>query len=269
MSYRFAPLQCALWGHPVTTGSRHIDWFISADAMEPPEAERNYSERLLRLPRLGACYPYPALAPDLSVAIPARRDPGAVHFLLAQNVVKLTPIHDELLARIAQALPTAQFSLTPHPKEHVRAELAERMRKCFESHGLDFDQRVHIHPWLSEAQFLGLAAQSDVNLDSLGFSGGVTTLEITRFDVPTVTLPGQVMRARQSYGMLKLMGLDELIAQDPDDYVRIAVRLGREPGYRAAVRARIAACKHVLYDDQGVIEAFTRFIESEVARRAS
>jgi hypothetical protein len=74
------------------------------------------------------------------------------------------------------------------------------------------------------------------------------------------------MRARQSYGMLKLMGLDELIAQDPDDYVRIAVRLGREPEYRAAVRARIAAHKHVLYDDRGVIKAFVEWLDHELAR---
>jgi predicted O-linked N-acetylglucosamine transferase (SPINDLY family) len=87
-------------------------------------------------------------------------------------------------------LPQARFSLTPHWQSYVRDQLAARMRPCFAAHGLDFERHVHLHPWLEEAQFLGLAAESDVNLDSLGFSGGVTTLEITRLDVPTVTLPG-------------------------------------------------------------------------------
>jgi predicted O-linked N-acetylglucosamine transferase (SPINDLY family) len=75
-AYRLAPLQCALWGHPVTTGSRHIDLFLSADAMEPDDGERNYSERLIRLPRLGTCYRYPDVSPAAGLEIPGAAIPA-------------------------------------------------------------------------------------------------------------------------------------------------------------------------------------------------
>ena len=40
------------WGHPMTSGLPTIDAFLSADAMEPPDAQDHYSEELVRLPGL-------------------------------------------------------------------------------------------------------------------------------------------------------------------------------------------------------------------------
>ena len=57
---RLAPLQLALWGHPVTTGLETIDAFASSDLLEPADAQRHYLEPLHRLPGLGAWYDGPA-----------------------------------------------------------------------------------------------------------------------------------------------------------------------------------------------------------------
>src|SRR5581483_3596785 len=53
---RLAPVQCTSWGHPVTSGFPTIDYFLSSDLMEPPEADAYYSERLVRLPNLSIYY---------------------------------------------------------------------------------------------------------------------------------------------------------------------------------------------------------------------
>ena len=37
-------------GHIDTTGIPNLDYFVSCDAMEPPDAEAHYSETLVRLP---------------------------------------------------------------------------------------------------------------------------------------------------------------------------------------------------------------------------
>ncbi len=49
---RLAPVQCVAWGHPVTTGLPEIDYFLSSDLMEPPDADAHYTEHLVRLPNL-------------------------------------------------------------------------------------------------------------------------------------------------------------------------------------------------------------------------
>ncbi len=49
-SLRLAPVQCAGWGHPTTTGLPAIDWFLSCGSMEP----RGRAGRLPRAPRAPA-----------------------------------------------------------------------------------------------------------------------------------------------------------------------------------------------------------------------
>jgi protein O-GlcNAc transferase len=50
---RMAPVQCASWGHPDTTGSPTIDYYLSSTLLETSEADAHYTERLVRLPQMG------------------------------------------------------------------------------------------------------------------------------------------------------------------------------------------------------------------------
>ncbi|MFO0027988.1 MAG: tetratricopeptide repeat protein [Pseudomonadota bacterium] len=259
-SMRFAPVQAMLWGHPQTSGRSTIDWFLTSDAMEAPDGERFYTERLLRLPGLGTACPPPSIEPLVPPEI-AARDPDGVHFFVAQQAVKLTPVHDEAFARIAVALPVARFHFVPSPHASVRAALRRRLAARFAARGLDFDRHCGLYRYVSEAEFIGTGANCDVNLDSIGWSGGNTTLEILWHHTPTVTLPCELMRARHTMAMLQLLELPQLVARDLDDYVRIAVGLGRSPDLRAELRGLIAERKHRLYDDHAVWRAFAAFID--------
>ncbi len=56
---RMAPIQCVTWGHPDTTGSPAIDYFISSQLLELPHAHGHYSEQLVTLPLLATYYERP------------------------------------------------------------------------------------------------------------------------------------------------------------------------------------------------------------------
>jgi predicted O-linked N-acetylglucosamine transferase (SPINDLY family) len=255
---RLAPTQAVLWGHPVTTGFEHIDVFISSAAMEPAGGEADYTERLLRLPGLGTCFAPPTRQPRAPAEL-ATRDPARVEYLFAQSVFKNLPLHDEMLARIGAAVPAARFHLTPHADPAVCAALRARLEARFAAAGLDPRHQLGIVRGLPPPEFLGLARAADVNLDSIGWSGGNTTLEILWFDTPTVTLPGRTMRTRHTAAMLTLLELPQLVASDLEDYLRIAVELGRSADFRAEMRGLVAARKHRLYDDRAVVAALTAF----------
>ena len=47
---RMAPVQCVTWGHPDTTGSPAIDYFVSSSLIESEDADQHYTEQLVRLP---------------------------------------------------------------------------------------------------------------------------------------------------------------------------------------------------------------------------
>ena len=251
---RHAPRQYALWGHPVTSGFANIDAFISSDAMETADAQANYSEPLLRLPRLGCVFEPPSAEP---AGVPELADGDhRVDVFFAQSAFKIMPAFDDVLARIAQRVPAVRFHFTPHMQSPVRTALRERMARAFAARGLDFERHVGLFRFVSEREFLGVARASRFSLDSIGWSGGNTTLEILWHDTPVLTLPGALMRSRHTFAMLELLELPELVASDVDDYVERAVQLATDDALVASLRARIGERKHVLYRDTGVIRAF-------------
>ena len=101
-------------------------------------------------------------------------------------------------------------------------------------------------------------------LDTLRWSGGNTSLDALAAGLPLVTLPGRFMRGRQSAGMLTITGLDDLVARDEDDYVRIASALASDRAYQREVsrRTRDAAAK--VFDDALPVRALEDALSSLV-----
>jgi protein O-GlcNAc transferase len=257
-SLRLAPVQVATWGHPVTTGMATIDYFLGADACEPRDADQHYTERLVRLPRLGTWLELP----DPAQPRATDAQDNAIRFLCTQSADKLHPGHDLLFARILADTPGATLDLLCNKPTHVAHALVARMRDAFAQAGVDFDARCRVHGRLAFDEYRKFLARAHICLDSLDFSGGITSLDCLWHDLPIVTLPGALMRGRQTFGMLQLLGLDDLIARDIDDYVRIAVNLAHDEHWRQALQARISARKHELYRDESVVKALSEFLRT-------
>lgn len=49
---RLAPVQIMTWGHPVTSATRHMDYFISSKQLEPADGDDEYTETVVRLPHI-------------------------------------------------------------------------------------------------------------------------------------------------------------------------------------------------------------------------
>ena len=145
-------------------------------------------------------------------------------------------------------------------RPHVPEALAARMRVAFEHHNVDFDQHVRMQVSVAEPQFLQLAASMDINLDTIGWSGGVSTFDLLAQDLPTLSVETPTLRGRQSAAMLRRIDCQELIATDADAYVQLAIDLGRDRDRRSALRERIAQLKHRLYDDSAPVAAFAEFL---------
>lgn len=259
-SVRFAPVQVATWAHPVTTGMPTIDCFLSADLAEPADAAAHYSETLVRLPRLGGCFPLPRFPLPQAPVIAAQSD-GTTRLICLQNLAKLHPGHDVLFTRIAAAVPQARFTVMSGAPSHHAEDLAARLHAAARRAGVD-PSRFRVLPLLGESQYWRELAAADIVLDSLDFSGAMTTLDALWHDRPVITLPGALMRGRQTYAMLRLLDLDELIARDMDDYVRRAVLLASEPARRADIVRQIAQRKHRLFEDRSVCTALADFLRT-------
>lgn len=258
---RLAPVQAVLWGHPITTGSSAIDWFLTPGSMEPDDAESHYSERLWRLPGVGCCFEAPTGATETPPEL-AQRDPARVEVGFVQSFAKNLPRHDRLLARIAKAAPAVRFHLTPANNPRISDQVRARTEAAFAAAGLDPARHLGIVRGLPRPQFLALGQALDFAIDSFGWSGGNTTLELLWGGLPVITCPGRTMRTRHTKAMLELLELPELIARDGEEMVAIAARLAGSAELRADLRGRIEARKHRLFDDRSVIGALEGFLEN-------
>lgn len=265
---RLAPVQCVLWGHPIASGFDSIDYYLGADAAERADAAADYRETLVRLPGLGACFEPAQARPDPAWVAPRGANATPVRCLVAQRALKITPRHDRLYARIAAAVPEAEFHFAPDPDPAVCAELEARLRRSFAAAGVDAAGRLHVGRELPYAGFLALAAACDLNLDTVGFSGGITSLELLGIGLPTITLPGLRMRSRQTAAMLEVLGVPELVVDSEDAYCELAIALARSPRQREALRQRILAARGRLYQGEAVVAAFAQFLERALAGHA-
>ncbi len=259
-AHRLAPVQCVTWGHPNTTGYPTIDYFLSSDLMEPPDGDEHYSERLVRLPNLSIYYePLDLSLPQISRDQLGLR-PSAVAYWCGQSLFKYLPQYDQVFARIAREVGDCQFVfIQSHSSDGMTARFRQRLERAFAVFGLDANKHCVFLPRIGLEQFVAVIGQCDVVLDSIGWSGGNSTLEGLAQDTPIVTLSGPLMRGRHTMAILRLMGVTETIASTVDQYIDIAARLGRDPAWRAVVRHQMSDSKHRVYCDSlaiGALEAF-------------
>ena len=260
---RLAPVQCAAWGHPVTTGQATIDAFLTCAAMEPPEAASHYTERLLTLPGIGTCYARPAVPADASRARLGLPE-GAVLFLCPQSLFKIHPENDALFARTLAAAPSARLVVFEGRHPALTARYRARLGAAFDRAGMRVEERLIVLPQCGHDDYMRINGVCDAMLDTLRWSGGNTSLDALAAGLPIVTLPGRFMRGRQSAGMLALAGIDGLVAADEDEYVGIASRLALDPAWRAARAADIRSAARRLFDDPEPVRALAEVFEALV-----
>jgi protein O-GlcNAc transferase len=262
---RLAPVQCTTWGHPVTSGLRTIDYFISSDLMEPVHADRHYTERLIRLPNLGIAYMKPERPrdPKSRQAFGIRED--ATVFLCCQSPFKYLPQYDQVLVRIARRVPGSQFVFVAPPP--LGTVLQQRLARAFTRAGLDADCALLFLTGQSWPDYLSLMLASDVFLDTFEWSGCNTALEALALGLPVVTCPGRYLRGRHGYAFLMRMGLTDTLAPTQTAFVEIAVRLGLDAQWRRDVVERLASRVDSLYEDREPVIALERFYSAVVAAR--
>jgi predicted O-linked N-acetylglucosamine transferase (SPINDLY family) len=263
---RLAPVQCTSWGHPTTCGLRTVDYFLSSERMEPDDGDAHYSERLVRLPNLSVHYTPPAYARrDLQRGDLGLR-PGAAAFFCAQSLFKYLPQDDALFPRIARQLGDSQFLFIASQRSAVLTErFRQRLGRAFTAEGLDPRKHLVILPRMDGSTFQAVARACDVFLDNIGWSGCNSTLESMAAGLVPVTCAGDTMRGRHTFAILKMMQLDELIADDFAAYVELATRLASDAGWRSRVQAKMVERLPRVFGDLDCIKGLEAFLQSASA----
>jgi protein O-GlcNAc transferase len=269
-SLRLAPVQCASLGHPDTTGLPTIDYYLSSDLMEPPDGDEHYTEQLIRLPNLGFAYTPPSVPYQEVSRESLGLRKNSILYLCSHALFTYLPRYDDVFPRIAGQAGDCQFLFIAHQDEKspVTVQFRERLKAAFHRFNIPDKTHVVFLPPLSFAHYHAVNTISDIFLDSMGWSANNSTFEAIACNLPVITMPGSLMRQRHCAGILTMMGVTDTIASSPDEYVDMAVRLGKDAARRAEISRKIAAQKHRLYNDKTCIMGLEDFLEKAIKEKA-
>ncbi|HET6326354.1 MAG TPA: tetratricopeptide repeat protein [Planctomycetaceae bacterium] len=256
---RLAPVQCATVGQPGTTGISTVDYFLSSDRLEPSDGQSHYSEQLVRLSDIPHYFERPT-APDESsgrtgIPLPAE----ARWYVCQQTLFKIHPEFDLLMGQILRRDPLGIVVLFEGQVPTWKALLLNRLQRSIP----DVVDRIVFLPRLARPDYLRLLTQADVVLDTIHYGAGTTAMHALALASPLVTLPGKFNRGRVAYALLQKLGISELIATSPIDYVERAIRIAQDPSLRKSLCTKILERCGVLFSNPAPaaqLEAF--FVEA-------
>jgi predicted O-linked N-acetylglucosamine transferase (SPINDLY family) len=239
LARRPAPVQATWLGFPGTTGMPFIDYVI-ADRFVLPESQAPYFvEKPLYLPH---CF-QPSDSRRQIGAAPSRAacglpSDGVIYCSFNNNYKFDRPVFASWM-RILDSVPRAVLWLLA---DNRWAEA--NLRREAEAHGID-PARLVFAPRIAPDQYLARYGAADLFLDTRPFSAGTTASDALWAGLPLLTCPGRTFASRMAGSLLRTLGLPELIAADPDDYVARAIALGREPADLDALKVRLARARQV------------------------
>jgi protein O-GlcNAc transferase len=247
---RPAPVQIAWLAYPGTTGVDGMDYRITDPFLDPQGAPLPYSEQSLWLPHSFWCYG-PGSDEGTVGELPQLRA-GHVTFGCLNNFMKVSRGTLELWARVLTAnLGSKLLLLAPcDSRDFVRNILHENAVG---------PERVEFVDYQSRDSYLETYGRIDIALDTLPYSGHTTSLDAYWMGVPVVTLVGETIVGRAGLSLASNLELQDWVAHDPAEFVRIASHFARDPSQLSELRRglRQRLLRSPLMDAAG----FTRELE--------
>ncbi|MDP2811642.1 MAG: tetratricopeptide repeat protein [Rhodocyclaceae bacterium] len=232
---RCAPVQANFLVYPGTIGAPFLDYALVDNAVCPPGAEDQWSEKVVRFPVTYFVYD------EMSeVASSAKR---AAHGLAESDFVfccfnapwKISPQMFDIWMRLLARVPRSVlwlFGDDPALQANLRREAEQR--------GIP-GARLVFAGQVAHAEHLARCGLADLVLDTLPCNAHTTAADALWMGVPVLTCAGEEMQSRVAASLLRAVGLDELVTDSPGDYEALAIQLATQPERMAAIKTKLEA----------------------------
>jgi predicted O-linked N-acetylglucosamine transferase (SPINDLY family) len=238
LARRVAPVQVSWLGYWASTGVHAMDYVIADPISAPPAFHKHFTEKVWCLPETRLCL----TAPDNAAVFPVSSLPvamaGYLTFGCFQTLGKITDNVLAVWSRVLAGVPGSRLRFQCRHLETpaARDDLLLRLERV----GIP-SVRASMFGGSTSNAYLQAHNEVDMILDTFPYPGGTTTADALWMGVPTLTLTGSTLLARQGVSMLSCAGLSDWIAQDTDDYVFRAIRHATDTQALAALRSQLRA----------------------------
>ena len=223
---RPAPVQVSYLGYPGTTGLKAMDFRIVDGVVEPEGYADDLSEeKIYRLEGGFHCFvPFEA-GSDPTPEPPAVKN-GFITFGSFNNLAKVGPKVIALWARLLGNCPDSRLLLKDFRLKNP--VIVRKVEDQFAAHGIDAARLMLLGSLGERQDHLAAYGMLDIALDPFPYNGTTTTCEALWMGVPTITLKGRVHASRVGASLLGQVGLNSLVTNSEDAFLRTAKELSED-----------------------------------------
>ncbi|MBD2243636.1 glycosyltransferase [Nostoc sp. FACHB-888] len=247
--HRLARIQVTSGGSVVTTGMRHIDYYISGTLTDPSAtAEQQYQEKLVKLEGSAHCFSY-GNEEDKVIVKSERQSLGiaddAVIFISAANYFKIIPELIDTWAKVIFGVPKSVLVLLPFGPNwstaYPKKAFVNHLNKVFLKHGITADRLIVLDPQPvpNRQDVKAYFSIADVYLDSFPFAGTTSLIEPLQVNLPVIARQGNSFRSAMGAAMIQTLNIPDLVADSGESYIQLAIALGTDPELRQQKSAQI------------------------------
>lgn len=234
---KLAVITVTSWLHPVTSGSNNVDIFLSGALMEGIKGKDHYSEKLVTLPGIGLkIEPNDYLSATIT-EIESQKSNEKFLIGCIQTPFKYHPRMDDILINLARKITNSVFIFIKL-QEELDNKLMDRLRKKFVLNNVD-PNRIILIDRMEKSKYVSFLKELHIAIDTLGWSGGNTTLDSIGVGLPSLTIEEDLMRANHTAGIYKMIDINELIYENEEDLIRGAYELSIDNNRLKELKKRI------------------------------
>lgn len=200
---RLAPVQIAMYGHPVSSFNPNIDYFIGGEEVEAQDAQRHYTEKLILGDGLGCSIDIPSYTPQSAASQELRIGLNWPNQKFDYQM--LCDIKDA----IGQTPCTIAF-ISVNDREGDLGALIKDMAQLFGGANVKLDFSLEG----KYAEYMEYVNKCDFLVDSYPFGGFNRITDALICKKPIIALEGNQAKNRLAAALLRRFGLDELIAEN-------------------------------------------------------
>ncbi|NEQ36711.1 MAG: hypothetical protein F6K40_10645 [Okeania sp. SIO3I5] len=239
--HRLARIQIVDANSPVTTGMRHIDYYISSKLSEPKNnAEQHYTETLIKLDSPPQCFDFGTEEKILPTIKINREnfgiDENSVVYISGANYYKIIPEVEATWAKIIANVPNSILVLYPFnpnwsPSYPVNI-FRRRITSTFAKHNIREERLIILEAAPNRADVQERLKIADIYLDSYPYSGMTSLIDPLQVGLPIVALEGEYSRSQKGASLLRELQITDLITNNEEDYIQLAINLGKNREFR-------------------------------------
>ena len=240
INHKLAKNYFVFWGHPITTGSKNMDYFISSKLMDEGN-QNHYTEKLILLDGIGFNYKVDSKLKDININNIKNNS-----FYIPQGLFKFLPKYDYLIGEILDQNKKSTITFIKDKDPLFTNKFINRLKRI-KKINKNFSRLIFLEG-MSQITYYNKLANHKIILDTVGWSGGNTSMEALYMEKPIVTLIGNSLRANHTVAMLKQLDLDILIARNYKEYISIASKLMKNEEFFNFVVNKIINNKHLIFN---------------------